>query len=145
MGALVVPESADAQAPTGVTHNLTGTVYICDGSDRIFSAAVGPPSIIAGNGAAAFADGPAMAASFDYPWDLAVTAAADGGMVFYVNGSRAAGEPYGATLPTSGDLWIGSAAWSPEAAFSGWIDELALFGRALSEPEIRQMYQAGRP
>jgi len=46
-------------------------------------------------------------------------------------------------ISNSGDLLIGQRILSYPNAFNGWIDEVELFDRALSEPEIASIYLAG--
>ena len=55
-------------------------------------------------------------------------------------------------VPNEGDLWIGSVPGKPPAAaaiscgsFEGMISELALVRRTITDQDIQQMYQIGRP
>jgi hypothetical protein len=74
----------------------------------------------------------------------------DGSSVrLYVDGRQVgAGTPdtapiaYG--LPTSNDLAIGAYPWCPSSDFSGAIDEVRLFNRALGPQEIAAGYQLSR-
>ena len=42
-------------------------------------------------------------------------------------------------------VWIGNNSQHPDRALSGWIDEVAIFSRALSAEEVAAMYDAGNP
>ncbi len=70
---------------------------------------------------------------------------------FYINGTLFESVPFVSTIqPVSARLFIGDvpAAGGKTfgyAAFHGLIDEMAIFKRVLSEGEIREMYEAGKP
>jgi MSHA biogenesis protein MshQ len=47
--------------------------------------------------------------------------------------------------PNDNPVWIGANSQVAERAFYGFIDEVAMFGRALSTDEVAEMFEAGRP
>jgi hypothetical protein len=82
---------------------------------------------------------------------VAITLGSDHHMRQYVNGIQAEDAPI--QIPDmirTADLYIGRT--SPDATvdasiqdyFQGWMDELALFRRTLSDLEIKRMYEAGK-
>jgi hypothetical protein len=46
---------------------------------------------------------------------------------------------------TEHPVWLGANSGYPGLEFQGWIDEVAIFGRALSAGEVRKMFEAGDP
>jgi MSHA biogenesis protein MshQ len=42
-------------------------------------------------------------------------------------------------------VWIGASSEEAGREFGGWIDEVAIFSRALSTKEAAAMFQAGKP
>lgn len=68
----------------------------------------------------------------------------------YINGAVVAQEDLGSFVPqTTGDIWISRrpgdqpGAWTFEKYFSGLIDELSLYNRALPASEIREISGSG--
>lgn len=74
-----------------------------------------------------------------------------GYITLYVNGSAVANYLWGNFTPlTSYDLWVehrpqygGGAFWSDGTYLAGSLDELSLYNRALTQPEIQAVYSAG--
>ncbi|MCK4512804.1 LamG domain-containing protein [bacterium] len=57
----------------------------------------------------------------------------------YVNGAFARADTHDVDIVASGkDLWIGTSHWGD--AFDGAIDQVALFGRVLSDAEVSELY-----
>jgi len=57
----------------------------------------------------------------------------------YVNGAFARADTHDVDMVASGrDLWIGTSHWGD--AFDGAIDQIALFGRILSDAEVSELY-----
>jgi hypothetical protein len=68
-------------------------------------------------------------------------------MTLYVDGQGTVldWQPGMATVATNADVVIGKPSWSDSEAFTGLMDELAIFRRALSDEEIRRMAAIGKP
>ena len=70
---------------------------------------------------------------------------------FYVNGSLFEETSYKAMEdPLTAEIIIGSAKKNgeyifPEGDFDGIVDELMIFNRTLSQQEIREIYETGKP
>jgi sugar lactone lactonase YvrE len=72
--------TAQFDSPTGIAVDAIGRVYVADyGNHRIRVIESGQVKTLAGNGAAAFADGPVATASFHWPTGVAVDS---GGYVY---------------------------------------------------------------
>ena len=57
----------------------------------------------------------------------------------HVNGAFAVSDTYDIDIAGSGrDLWIGTSHWGD--AFNGAVDQVALFGRVLSDAEVSELY-----
>jgi hypothetical protein len=82
---------------------------------------------------------------------LAITVTPDSQAHFYIDGQLMAQAPIKiAAMDRSADLWLGRSdpALKDTAAgdiLHGWVDELAIFSRALSSSEIQRIYDAGKP
>ncbi len=86
----------------------------------------------------------------DCQWHLGVAVYEPRGNVaekrLYVDGRLDVTDQSPAPLHQTHDpVWIGSNSGCPERTFHGWIDEVAIFDRALSADEIQKMFQAGSP
>jgi hypothetical protein len=78
--------------------------------------------------------------SFDDDWHHLVAMIKDKKAVFYVNGEHIGKDSFVAEpLPTETGLYIGCSG-SENDFFQGWLDEINLFRRALSEMEIEKLY-----
>ncbi len=64
----------------------------------------------------------------------------------YVDGQLDASSETPAPLnPTDAPVWIGSNSEREDRELQGWIDEVAIFSRALSAGDVQAMYEAGCP
>ena len=62
----------------------------------------------------------------------------------YADGAMQGSLTTGSHTPTTtGDLYIGRRSYGDTATFNGLIDEMTLYKRALSESEIKSIYEAG--
>jgi len=69
-----------------------------------------------------------------------------GNKYFYIDGKLDDQGVVPLPLAQNGEpVWIGNNSQHLDRAFFGWIDEVAIFSRALSAKEVSAMYDAGDP
>jgi hypothetical protein len=86
----------------------------------------------------------------DGRWHLAVAVYWPSGNVaqrrLYVDGQLDAEDEARLPLHQNDEpVWLGANSMSPHGEFQGWIDEVAIFSRALSAGQVAAMFEAGSP